>query len=225
MHNKHKGHAAVILCNGPSLLAADLDVLSESKTITFGLNKINLLYPKTALRPNYIVAVNPYVIMQSREFINNTETQLFLDHKVLKLGIRSRENVSFLHSVDMPGTFAADCSFSVFQGFTVTYVALQLAYHMGFVRVALIGCDHDFVDKGPANQVVVSGEKDNNHFDPGYFSGGDEWQSPDLLQSEISYQFALKAFQDDGRKLYNATEGGKLEIFPRIDLQNFLEIT
>jgi hypothetical protein len=111
---------------------------------------------------------------------------------------------------------------SIFQGGTVTFVAIQLAFHMGFKEVALIGCDHNFTSKGPANKLVESSDRDKDHFDPNYFSGGVMWQLPDLALSEYSYSMAKEAYELAVRKIFNATEGGKLEIFPRISLKDFV---
>ena len=93
---------------------------------------------------------------------------------------------------------------------------------MGFSDVALIGCDHDFTSKGPPNKVVTSGDKDMDHFDPNYFAGGMKWELPDLLTSEVYYTLARKVYAEAGRRIVNATEGGKLDIFPRVSLEEFL---
>ena len=76
----------------------------------------------------------------------------------------------------------------IFEGFTVTYVALQLAYLMGIREAILIGVDHNFATKGPANSVVVSSGADPNHFSGSYFGQGFKWQLPDLDGSERAYQ-------------------------------------
>jgi len=220
LKNKHWGQKAVILCNGPSLLKHDLNKLKD--IFTFGLNKINLIFDKADFKPSYIVAVNPFVIEQNAEFYNNTEIPLFIDSNGSKI-IKSRNNVAFLHYTNIR-SFARDCSMSIAQSPTVTYVALQLAFHMGFAGVALIGCDHSFTTKGTPNKTVISETKDVDHFDPNYFSGGDKWHLPDLPQSEISFLMAKYAFLEEGRSIYNATEGGMLEIFPRCSLEQFLEL-
>lgn len=217
--NKFSGQKAVIVCNGPSLLKSNLELLSN--VFTFGLNKINLLFDKSSFRPSCIVAVNSFVIEQNADFYNQTEIPLFLD----SLGtsqVKARNNVAFLHS-SLHYKFARDCSMSINQGHTVTFVAIQLAFHMGFKEVALIGCDHNFASAGHANQAVVSGEKDLSHFDPKYFSGGVKWQLPDLIQSEVFYTLAREVFQAHGRKIVNATEGGQLHLFERQRLEEFIK--
>jgi hypothetical protein len=217
--DRYLGQKAVIVCNGPSLLHSNLSRLKG--IFSFGLNKINLLFDKTSFRPACIVAVNPFVVEQNAEFYNCTEIPLFLDSCGLQR-VRARKNIAFLHSSSQ-NKFAQDCSISVYQGYTVTFVAMQLAFHMGFKDVALIGCDHNFSTKGPANKTVVSGQKDDNHFDPNYFAGGVKWQLPDLPNSEAAYSLAQLAFQSDNRSLVNCTVGGCLELLPRIELEKFVE--
>jgi hypothetical protein len=99
---------------------------------------------------------------------------------------------------------------------------MQLAFHMGFRMLALIGADHDFAVKGAANKIVTSGDTDESHFDPRYFSGGVKWQLPDLFESEVSYTRAKKTFEAFGGRIVNATEGGRLEVFDRTRLGDFV---
>lgn len=217
-YNQHVGQKAVVVCNGPSLLTTNFDLLSG--VFTFGLNKINLLFDKSSFRPSCIVAVNPFVIEQNADFYNKTEMPIYIDSKGTRL-VRARSNVSFLHAASTAG-FAQDCSMSIYEGHTVTYVAMQLAFHMGFTEVALIGCDHTFAVDGPANATVVAGERDQSHFDPNYFAGGVQWHLPDLFESEVAYTRARKIYEANGRKVVNATSGGKLQVFERQSLEDFI---
>lgn len=220
--DKYVGRKAVILCNGPSLLKVDFEQLSSSNVFVFGLNKINLIFDKTNLRPDFIVAVNPLVIEQNRDFYNQTDLPLFLSSIGTKKGIHFRKNSVYLHSSSIPA-FSRDCSFSINEGHTVTFVALQLAFHMGFSEVALVGADHNFKTKGPANKLVISEQIDLDHFDPNYFADGTKWHLPDLFESEIWFGRARNVFEAFGRKVFNATDGGKLEVFDRVTLEQFLK--
>jgi hypothetical protein len=100
---------------------------------------------------------------------------------------------------------------------------MQLAFHMGFKNIALVGCDHSFATKGPANKTVIAGQQDPNHFDPNYFSEGVKWQLPDIIGSELHYDLARDIFERYGRKIVNCTEGGRLEIFERQPLGEFFK--
>jgi len=218
--DRYIGKKAVIVCNGPSLLKNDLSLLEG--VFTFGLNKINLLFDRSNFRPSCIVCMNSLVIDQNSDFFTQTRLPLFLNPYGMKI-IKHRNNVIFIHESSQR-KFAQDCSMSTNYGGTVTFVAIQLAFHMGFQHVALIGCDHNFAVKGPANLTVTSGDADNSHFDPRYFSGGVKWQLPDLPSSEFSYSMSKEAYEYSGRNLFNATDGGNLEIFPRIELKDFIAI-
>jgi hypothetical protein len=219
--NSHIGEKSVILCNGPSLNNVDFENLAQSKVFTFGLNKINLMFNRSDFRPSCIVCVNSLVIEQNKEFYNSTDIPLFID-STAKKWIDYRRNITFLHSTEYSGSFARDCSISINQGATVTYVAMQLAFHMGFTQVALVGCDHNFETKGLPHKVVISDEKDQNHFDSRYFANGDSWQLPDLAASEWHYEIARNIYAHHARKIVNCTDGGKLEIFEKMSLADFL---
>jgi hypothetical protein len=217
--NRHQGAKAVILCNGPSLLKTDFGSLKDA--FTFGLNKINLLFSKSDFRPSCVVSINRLVLEQNAAFFNETELPLYLSHKAADL-IHFRDNVRFLHMVNSH-KFARDISGSVNEGATVTFVALQVAFHLGFTRVALVGCDHNFAVQGKANATVLGKGEDKSHFDPNYFAHGVPWQLPDLDASEMAYRLAKGVYEAFDREIVNCTEGGKLEIFRRCPLAEFLQ--
>ena len=78
----------------------------------------------------------------------------------------------------------------MWEGATVTNFALQIAFHMGFEKVVLIGVDHNFTSKGDANKTFVSEGDNSNHFMPNYFANGVKWQLTDLCSSDICYIIA-----------------------------------
>ena len=219
--NQYQGKKAIILCNGPSLNKVDFELLDNASIFTFGLNKINLLFDKTDFRPSCIVAVNKLVMEQNRDFYNTTELPLFLQD-IGKKWIKNRKNTCFLNACSIPKLFARDCSMSINLGSTVTYVAMQLAFHMGFSNIALVGCDHDFNTKGPGGKKTKAEGEDQNHFDSRYFSDGVQWHLPDLAASEMHYEIAKNVYKHYGKKIFNCTEGGKLEIFERMSLLDFI---
>lgn len=222
LRDTHAGKQALILCNGPSLNRVDFEIVQTSGIFTFGLNKINLLFSRMDFRPNAIVSVNPLVMEQNADFFNKTTIPLFLD-RAGRRWVKPRENLIYLHSCPAAGLFARDCRVSINQGHTVTYVALQLAFHMGFREVAVTGCDHSFSAAGRPNEEIVSQQQDADHFDPGYFGAGMRWNLPDLAASEYHYAIARDTYLEAGRRVVNCTEGGQLGIFERMDLRDFLD--
>ncbi len=219
LHNSQLGQKAVIVCNGPSLARADFSLLQG--IYTFGMNKINLLFDSNPFRPSCICAIDELIVSQNRDFFNTSELPLFITHKGAGL-LAKRGNVTFLHESKMK-FFARDVSMSLYTGYTVTFVALQLAFHMGFQKTALIGCDHSFEIKAPPGQRFRSEDgHDSNHFIPNYYSKGDLINPPNYKEMDYAYQLAYEVFTASGRELYNCTDGGKLEFFPRMALHDFV---
>jgi hypothetical protein len=216
----HKGEGCFIIGNGPSLNSMDLRPLREYHT--FGLNKIFLIFNRVDLNLSYHVAVNPLVIEQSRQEIEALSCPSFLSYKAANGVVRSLKHIYFI-ATGGPFTFQNDVIREISEGSTVTYVALQMAYYMGFSNVFLIGVDHNFRAKGDPHEKQVLVGHDLNHFDPNYFSNK-EWQLPDLEGSELAFHLARFHFKCDGRQIYDATLGGKLQIFPKISFARALEL-
>ncbi len=217
----HAGKKCFIIGNGPSLNKMDLRPLRNE--VTFGLNRIYLLFPKIGFHTNYLLTVNKLVIEQSAHEIADLPMPIFLSSSARHV-MPFTHNVIFLKTIAGEHRFSLDPGKILWESGTVTYVALQLAYYMGFQKVILIGVDHNFVTKGPANSTVVSGGDDPNHFDPNYFGKGFKWQLPDLASSELGYHLAKRVYQEDGRQILDATVGGKLTIFPKISYAEALSI-
>ena len=60
----HKGKRGFIIGNGPSLKQTDLSRLKDE--ITFGLNRIYMMFPQLGFGTTYFVSVNDLVIELSR---------------------------------------------------------------------------------------------------------------------------------------------------------------
>ena len=214
----HKGQRAFIIGNGPSLKQTDLTKLKNE--FTFGMNRIYLLFPELGFSTTYFCSINDLVIEQFSDDILALPMPKFLawrSHRHFNPQLPINQLPTFVYTTYTGPRFAPDVRGRVWEGATVTNLALQLAFHMGFEQVVLIGVDHNFTSKGEANKIVVSQGDDPNHVSPNYFGKGVKWQLPDLDTSEIGYAFARDAYQKAGRKVLDATVGGKLTIFPKVD--------
>ena len=219
-HNKHRGERCVIIGNGPSLNEMDLAPLQDE--ITFGLNRIYLGFDQWDFRPSYYVSVNPLVLEQhAGEILEEIQAPKFVSINGLPFFPEQADDLIYLQSLPEP-VFSKDPRQGVWEGYTVTYVALQLAYFMGFDEVILIGVDHSFVTEGPANAEVVSKGADHNHFAKDYFGKGARWHLPDLDHSELAYRLADLVYRRNGRRILDATRNGQLDVFPKVDLQTVL---
>jgi hypothetical protein len=214
---RHRGERCFIMGNGPSLARMDLSPLRDE--ITFGLNRIYLLIDRLGFEPTYFACVNELVLEQFAHEIGSLRMPKFLDWRGRgQFDATDPETVFVRTRLDFADSFAVDPRRGLFSGGTVTYVALQLAYFMGFREVNLIGVDHNFSDKGTPNRTETRHQaRDENHFHPNYFPPGTRWQLPDLVRSELAYGLARRAFERDGRRVLDATVGGKCQIFEKVD--------
>jgi hypothetical protein len=175
-----------------------------------------LAFPEWGFPTSYFVSINDLVIEQSAAEISAQAMPKFLTWRARRY-VEKTESTIFLHTTYERPKFASDVRGRVWEGATVTYVALQLAYYMGFDPVILIGVDHSFTSQGQPNSTVVSEGDDRDHFHAGYFGKGFRWQLPDLDTSEVGYAMARQAFEADGRRVLDATVGGRLQVFDKVD--------
>ena len=216
MKNSRCRERCFIIGNGPSLQRTDLSMLRNE--YTFGLNRIYLLFPEMGFSTTYLVTVNRLVLEQCADEILATSAIKFLPWTFRKhLNPDHLGNTIFVQCNRPVRAFTPDVRHPLWTGATVTYVAMQLAFHMGFQKVILVGVDHSFTTQGKPHAEIVSQGNDPNHFSPSYFGKGFKWQLPDLETSEIAYRLADQAFEADGREIVDATIGGKLTIFPKVD--------
>ncbi len=218
LKDHHKGETCVIIGNGPSLKDVPLEFLKAYPT--FGLNRINLMED---FEPYYHVAVNPLVLEQFGEEIvtafKGKVRRFFLRQDWRPPGLAQRPAVIPVRSVGN-AKFYVDPRAGLYEGFTVTFVAMQIAYWMGFKTVLLVGVDHSYESDGAPNEETIM-EEDPNHFSPEYFKGA-KWNNPDLEKSEQAYRLAKEAFEENDRRIVNLTKGTKLDVFEREELEKWL---
>lgn len=131
--------------------------------------------------------------------------------------------------------FSADINDHIVQPYTVAITMLQIAAYMGFSEIYLIGCDTSYTvpDDAIKEGVKADGEvglaltsiadNDPNHFDPSYFGTGRKWHDPQPHMMIEHHRHAREACETLGIKVYNATIGGKLEVYPRRDFDSLFE--
>jgi len=214
--NIHAGERCFIIGNGPSLQQMDLSNLKNE--YTFGMNRIYLMFDKLGFESTYFASVNTLVIEQCGADIAQLQMPKFISWRSRE-HIPFTDNLMFLRTMYGVGNFpffSTDLAETVWEGATVTYVAMQIAYFMGFSQVILIGVDHNFATKGAPNTTITSTGDDPDHFDPNYFGKGFRWQLPDLDTSEFAYTVARYVYESDKREIFDATVGGKLQVFRKV---------
>lgn len=221
-----KGKRCVIMGGGPSLKLIEPELLRDE--ITFGVNGIYLIEDWLGFLPTYYVVEDALVVDDRAEEIANLEGPTKIYGSVYRNTIRKQgdvilPNVLYDYSSypDFP-YFSRDAARCMWVGGTVSYLCLQLAYYMEFDPVVLVGFDHSYsvpddVDKTDQNANVWKSRSDDpNHFHPDYFGTGKRWHAPRTDRMQLCYEKAEVEFREAGRRVINATEGGKLEVFERV---------
>ncbi|MGE4032642.1 MAG: 6-hydroxymethylpterin diphosphokinase MptE-like protein [Parvularculaceae bacterium] len=219
----YKDERAFLIGNGPSLNKLDLTKLKNERTI--GVNSIYLNLDKMGFMPNHYVVEDRFVAEDRADEINALGgTQKWFGN-YLRYCLKG-EDVNWINvrmrydeHKDFP-FFSTNIARQAWTGGSVTYICMQLAFFLGVKTLYLIGFDHHYVIPADAQVEgldITSNSDDPNHFHPDYFGKGYRWHDPKVDRMETGYRKAGKFFELDGRKIFNATAGGKLECFDRID--------
>lgn len=231
LRDKHRGERCVIVGNGPSLNSMDLSLLNDE--VSFAVNGIFYKTEETGYRPTYYVVEDSSVMRENQQAIREYDVPFKFFPTIYRNMHPEGENVFFyamnrgFYEKTGPNycvpRFSNNFPQRVFVGQSVTYVNLQLAYHMGFSEVYLIGMDFSYVIPDSAireGDIITSTEDDPNHFNSAYFGKGKTWKDPKLDRVLQNYMMAKRMFEADGRVIYNATDGGALEAFERVDFNS-----
>jgi len=223
--NKHKSQRCFILGGGPSLRKIDPAPLKSE--ITFGVNGVFLIFDWLGFQPTYYTVEDWFVYEDRFDDIRKlvTRPQCFFPVQFSTAAF-DRENHHYFRAFfeydEHPRwpDFSRNAAKFIWSGGTITYVCMQLAFYMGFESVYLVGMDHNYSKPGrvktKGTEWISQGD-DPNHFHPDYFGKGYRWHDPKVDRMELAYKKAKKYFEADGRKIYNATIGGCLEVFKRVD--------
>lgn len=214
--NIHKDKRCFIIALGPSLKIRDLDRLHDNQEICISMNTIWKAFEQTKWRPMYYVA-DDYRVMREQKhvlnymkngycFIGDTNPEFCKD-------INKTENVLIHHvnqeiSEDRPGKFSDDYSRNSYLSSTVTSSCIQLAVYMGIKEIYLLGVDFSYSGSGSKIEKY------------GHFYSEDKTSTLYVRSVYMGYLGAKNYADEHGIKIYNATRGGKLEVFERVDFDS-----
>lgn len=217
---KYKGKKrCFIIGNGPSLVPEDLDMLAEHDEFCIGSNMIHKMYSKTKWRPNYVCMCDKLAISQNLSHVlENNCCPVFVNDAVqLYLSPFQYDNTILYHEAFNRDddyrivNFATDLSDgNIPSGWTVTYIAMELAVYMGFEEIYLLGIDNTNLAKHCSDDYWLESPILHD-------------SSEEMLQFIVfkhAFKRAKTASVEYGFKIYNATRGGCLEEFERVNFDD-----
>ena len=222
LKDKHKNERCFIVCTGPSLRIEDLERLSNEYTI--GVNSIVRAYEKTQWRPTYYALVDIYAF---GEYLKSNSIQgdwlalnnAFLHYRTKLLKPMGNElylpisyyNHTYEYIKKNKMKFSKDLSVCIYDCFTVTNMAIQLAVYLGFKEIYLIGADCNYnLEKIHFIETKGIDDKQKN-----------AKYLPHAVEMSIKgYEAAQKFAKTMNVKIFNATRGGNLEVFERVNFDD-----
>jgi len=225
MRNKHKGERCFIVGGGPSLTYEDIEKLKHEKT--FFVNSIVLEHDKISYKPTYYGVQDNSGFQPIKNMIYESGYPAILWGRVCDRSIRIPVEDTRPEWIEFPsnGTFttlcvsyelkfflpkfSTDASVAVFENWTVVISMIQIAVFLGFSEIYLLGCDC----------CNYSGK---NHFINYPGEEHKSWNIP-FISNIKGYQKAKEYADSHNIKIYNATRGGMLEVFERVNLDDILK--
>ena len=220
LRNKYKGQRCFVLGNGPSLGNMDFGLLRNKNLIT-----VNMLYKYPAykeIHPIFHCALDPglyrgeYLDALKDILENRPETNMLVSTNA-PVDLRERDNCfttifgylpsRHIHPFNLAKPSAAFVNVVLF--------AIELAIYLGFKEVVLLGCDF--------SQFTVRKEIHLYDTEEGKTRLPAVWQdllghTIAIMQHESLYDYA----RSEGVNVVNATEGSFLEVYPRVDINDWL---
>lgn len=214
LHNTHKGERCFIVATGPSLRFEDLETLRRNKEICFSMNSIYEAFGETRWRPDYFLVDDCSMLRDesidwdaidvpnkmmgdtSEEFWNKKKHDKYLKyHQIYEM------------CQDRLPHFTDDFSTRTYLGYTVTYTCIQLAAYMGFSKIYLLGVDFSYANERNATY--------------GHFYKEEKKEAVGYTKEVLNAYKATRKYADEhGIQVINATRGGKLEVFERVDFDS-----
>ena len=201
----HAGETGLAIGNGPSLNEVPKKLLQ--KFPTFGVNYIYLL----PFQPKYYVCIDTPILTNHSDKIFNVASQSeisFISSYHFTDQIADLQRLYSLQNVILIGRTTYSLPGEQFMsGWTSVYVALKVAFQMGFARMLLVGVDHS---------------QDWDHFSDDY-PLGNRMDERRFVGQRKHFQIAQDTYSADGREIINLSPPSKLDsIFPRGDYGDWL---
>lgn len=242
LRNSRENKRCFIVGNGPSLKEMELEKLHDETVFTVNfLVRNKKLYE--LLNPSYHVFIDPYFteiedmelqrFLEAMENVNPSITYI-TDIRVLKklksLGRGDKSYGVYMHdNWNRFGSKNIDLSSNLFSSMNVVQTAIYTAIYMGFSEIYLIGCDMTVITE----YLYMRANNTFNYIHAYDIKESEKEQYKKELSSGDNYSMLyeyMKVFEifnhlfdysvKHNIKIYNATKGGILDMFPRVNLKD-----
>lgn len=224
---KYTGQRCFLIGNGPSLRAEDLTKLHEAGEITFAFNRVYNIFDQTPWRPTFYISQDEKMLAGCVNVVNNLELPVkFVPIQLNWWHDIRAEGAVYFNMLHQEAEDAGDFAFSddiargIYNSSTGMYTAAQMAAYMGFSEIIFIGVDHHFRISQNSNGQIVVDNTVKDYFSDKYNEDKDNLYIPNTEKSTLTYVAMKNHCDKRGIRVRNATRGGKLEVFPRVEFDS-----
>ncbi len=221
----HEGKRCFIIGNGPSLKADDLTMIKDNREISFAFNRIFHIFSETDWRPTYYISQDEKMLAGSQKEVRDLEAEIKFIPAELEwyYGIKIKGSTLFhIENCDLnkKPLFSEDISKRIYNSRTVVYTAIQIAIYMGIKEIYLIGVDHHFHTSMNSKGEIVIDKTAKDYFSDQYNTDKENLYIPNTDLSTLAFVAAKEYAEEHNIKIFNATHGGKLEVFSRVEFKS-----
>jgi hypothetical protein len=233
LKDRHKGKRCFIICNGPSINKQDLKLLKNE--ISFSVSNGYLHKDYNIYKPSYHVLPTVY----SKYFDENTQLKWFKEmdqatrHQKVFLSYDNKDLItkqSLFSDRVFFLRFRKDLKKGLHDGIdltkdlpvirTVPHICIFIAIYMGFNKIYLLGCDHDSILQG-GKHIYFYDEKES--LIKQVLECSFETHLRNYVKLIDYYKIVKSYTERRGIKIYNATAGGLLDVFPRVKFESLFQ--
>lgn len=244
LYNIHSGGRIFILCCGPSINDMDLTVLKNEYTMgvsCFYLHKdISIIQPQyyCCAQYGYGKKITKEVVRKHMEIMERTigNAQYFFSAhereliEANQLFEGKKVNYYYYKYWNFPLELyeEVDLCSAIMPVFSVPVLGIQLAMYMGFKEIYLLGVDHDYIITNKYSYFYdrkdsVFGDTDPTADADSNITISFSESLDDMCNLWNNYRILKKIADKKGIKIYNATKGGILDVFERVDFQSLFQ--
>lgn len=225
LKNIYEGKRCFIIGNGPSLCMEDVNRLTSD--VSMGCNGIYQLFEISTWRPTCFFVEDSTFLMEHVR--NNKELEYFLNNcEYLFTTLRSDLYDKYLDEYDKlyhlytcktqieDIAFLPDLTQKIYSAGTTLYTMLHVAVYMGIKEIYLLGVDFSFKQEVDRNGSLTVKTGIKNHAE--FIEENNGVYHTDIILK--GYMMAKEYADSHGIKIYNATRGGRLEVFERVNFDD-----
>lgn len=237
IRNIYEGKRCFIIGNGPSLASQDLKKLRDE--YIFAVNNFFMTELFDEINPFGYVVADPALFDGSDYSIEwltkldqkSKKPNLFFPvsaaKTIKKYNMFQNGNVFHLDMSgkfhEAPSKFNLDLTKTVPGAQTVIIMAIMVAAHMGFNKIYLLGCDSDWAKYPSAKGYLPHFYNDKNIDTNQETCMRQDWMYENVLDAALvifkSYRLLNNALRQKNVHVLNATNGGFLDMFERVDYE------